>query len=188
MARKSNPYKQPDHFTREAKKAGYPARSVFKLEEIDRREPPLQSGNARARSRRVAGELVALRRRSASAPSGRCWRSTSTPLGTRAAAERDVPPGGRLRDRRRRNRGVRAVRRRPLRHGAATRPATGSATRARSFELFMRALDVAATLSVPGGAFVGKIFMGEDLRHGARRGCGAVRRRSASFARKGRAA
>ena len=33
----------------------------------------------------------------------------------------------------------------------------------RSFELFMRALDVAQKLLKPGGAFVGKIFMGEDL-------------------------
>ena len=33
----------------------------------------------------------------------------------------------------------------------------------RSFELFMRALAVAATLGKPGGAFVGKIFMSDDL-------------------------
>ena len=33
----------------------------------------------------------------------------------------------------------------------------------RSFELFMRALAVAATLTKVGGSFVGKIFMGEDL-------------------------
>jgi 23S rRNA (uridine2552-2'-O)-methyltransferase len=34
---------------------------------------------------------------------------------------------------------------------------------ARSFELFQRALAVAATLGKPGGAFVGKIFMSNDL-------------------------
>ena len=33
----------------------------------------------------------------------------------------------------------------------------------RSYELFMRALAVAAMLLSPGGSFVGKIFMGEDL-------------------------
>ena len=33
----TNPYKRPDRFTREAKKRGFAARSVFKLEEIDRR-------------------------------------------------------------------------------------------------------------------------------------------------------
>src|SRR5208283_3638265 len=37
MARRKNPYAKPDRFTRAAKEAGYPARSVFKLEEIDRR-------------------------------------------------------------------------------------------------------------------------------------------------------
>src|SRR5262249_5025636 len=33
----------------------------------------------------------------------------------------------------------------------------------RSYELFMRALAVAVRLLKPGGSFVGKIFMGEDL-------------------------
>ena len=33
----TNPYKRPDRFTREAKARGFAARSVFKLEEIDRR-------------------------------------------------------------------------------------------------------------------------------------------------------
>ncbi|HMY21726.1 MAG TPA: RlmE family RNA methyltransferase, partial [Polyangium sp.] len=32
-----NPYKKPDAFTKAAKAQGFPARSVFKLEEIDRR-------------------------------------------------------------------------------------------------------------------------------------------------------
>ena len=35
--RRANPYKRPDAFTRAAKARGFPARSVFKLEEIDRR-------------------------------------------------------------------------------------------------------------------------------------------------------
>jgi 23S rRNA (uridine2552-2'-O)-methyltransferase len=35
---------------------------------------------------------------------------------------------------------------------------------ARSFELFMRALAVAGNLVRPGGAFVGKLFMSEELR------------------------
>ena len=33
----------------------------------------------------------------------------------------------------------------------------------RSFELYMRALEVGGRLLKPGGSFVGKIFMGEDL-------------------------
>lgn len=37
-------YKRPDHFTKAAKARGYPARSVFKLEEIDHRIRLLKSG------------------------------------------------------------------------------------------------------------------------------------------------
>ena len=37
MRAQKNPYKKPDRYTVAAKKAGFPARSVFKLEEIDRR-------------------------------------------------------------------------------------------------------------------------------------------------------
>lgn len=45
-------------------------------------------------------------------------------------------------------------------------PATSGAKvtdRARSFDLFMRALDLAIALSKPGASFVGKIFMSEDF-------------------------
>jgi 23S rRNA (uridine2552-2'-O)-methyltransferase len=41
---------------------------------------------------------------------------------------------------------------------------TKAVDQARSYELFMRALAVAASLLSPGGAFVGKIFMSEELR------------------------
>src|SRR2546427_549509 len=43
MARK-NPYAKPDAFTKKAKDAGFPARSVYKLEEIDRRVRLLRGG------------------------------------------------------------------------------------------------------------------------------------------------
>src|SRR5271165_7258791 len=44
MPPRKNPYAKPDRFTRAAKEAGYPARSVFKLEEIDRRTRLLRPG------------------------------------------------------------------------------------------------------------------------------------------------
>src|SRR5271167_2408696 len=44
MPRPKNPYAKPDHFTRAAKEAGFPARSVFKLEDIDRRARLLRAG------------------------------------------------------------------------------------------------------------------------------------------------
>lgn len=44
MSRRNNPYARPDRRTLEARSAGYPARSVFKLEEIDRRCHLLRRG------------------------------------------------------------------------------------------------------------------------------------------------
>jgi 23S rRNA (uridine2552-2'-O)-methyltransferase len=41
---------------------------------------------------------------------------------------------------------------------------TKEVDQARSFELFMRALEIAASLVVAGGSFVGKLFMSEELR------------------------
>src|SRR5437868_13234225 len=37
MPRRGNPYKRPDRFTQQAKERGFPARSVFKLEAIDKK-------------------------------------------------------------------------------------------------------------------------------------------------------
>lgn len=45
--RLSNPYRKPDHYTKKAKQEGFSARSVFKLEEIDRRFRVMPRGKAR---------------------------------------------------------------------------------------------------------------------------------------------
>lgn len=45
--RLSNPYQKPDHFTRKAKELGFSARSVFKLEEVQRRFRVLPRGGGR---------------------------------------------------------------------------------------------------------------------------------------------
>ena len=44
MGRPKNPYRRPDRFTEQAKAEGYAARSVFKLREIDERLRILKSG------------------------------------------------------------------------------------------------------------------------------------------------
>ncbi|MEO7111042.1 MAG: RlmE family RNA methyltransferase, partial [Polyangiaceae bacterium] len=44
MSQPKNPYKQADHHTLKAKREGYPARSIYKLEEIDRRIRLLRPG------------------------------------------------------------------------------------------------------------------------------------------------
>jgi 23S rRNA U2552 (ribose-2'-O)-methylase RlmE/FtsJ len=44
VSRRGNPYARPDARTRSAKDAGYPARSVYKLQEIDKRVRLLRPG------------------------------------------------------------------------------------------------------------------------------------------------
>lgn len=158
---KNNPYKGPDRFTKEAKKQGYPARSVFKLEEIDRRVRLLKPG-MRVLDLGAApgswslyvtqkigknGRLLAVDLQAISVPfpeNTKVIQGDALALDNDALAEfapydvvlSDMAPnttGNRLGD------------------------------QTRSFELFMRALAVAEKLGAPGGAFVGKIFMGEDF-------------------------
>ena len=161
MTRKANPYKKADHFTKEAKRAGYPARSVFKLEEIDRRARILRPGMqvldlgaspgswALYASKQVGtrGKVLAvdLKPLETALPLNVTFvLGDAFALGDAAFAPfapydvvlSDMAPnttGNRLGD------------------------------QTRSFELFMRALEVGGRLVKPGGAFVGKIFMGEDL-------------------------
>jgi 23S rRNA (uridine2552-2'-O)-methyltransferase len=160
MTRRS-PYKGPDRFTVEAKKAGYPARSVFKLEEIDRRMRLLKGGMhvldlgaapgswALYASQRIGrgGKLLAVDKNPLSVtlpPQARFERGDALELANEALAvfaPYDVV----------------------LSDMAPNTTGNRSADQARSFELFMRALEVAATLTKVGATFVGKIFMGEDL-------------------------
>ncbi len=157
-----NPYKGPDHFTREAKKAGYPARSVFKLEEIDRRVRLLRPGmhvldlGATPGSWSLyvtqkigkGGKLLAVDLDPIQVPlpenatfvQGDALSLENEALAMYAPYDlvlSDMAPrttGNRLGD------------------------------QTRSYELFIRALAVAEKLGKPGSAFVGKIFMGEDFQ------------------------
>ena len=156
-----NPYKKPDHFTRAAKKAGFPARSVFKLEEIDRRTRLLRTGMhvldlgaaPGSWSLYAAGKL---------GPKGRLLAVDLDPVTVALPPHATFVQGDAL----------------ALDNAALSTFApydvvlsdmaprtTGNrlGDQTRSYELFMRALAVAATLLAPGGSFVGKIFMGEDL-------------------------
>jgi 23S rRNA (uridine2552-2'-O)-methyltransferase len=155
-----NPYKRADHFTKEAKRQGYPARSVFKLEEIDGRLRLLKPGMtildlgaapgswALYAAQKIGGKghLLAVDLQAIEVPLpphvtavvGDALSLDNEALATFAPYDvvlSDMAPnttGNRLGD------------------------------QTRSFELFMRALAVAEKLLKPGGAFVGKIFMGED--------------------------
>jgi 23S rRNA (uridine2552-2'-O)-methyltransferase len=161
MPSRKNPYAKPDRFTRAAKQAGFPARSVFKLEEIDRRVRLLRGG-LRVLDLGASPGSWAMYAAARIGPSGKLLAVDLEPM--RAA----LPPNAAflLGD-------ALSLSNDELAHFAPydvvlsdmAPKTTGSriTDQARSYELFMRALAVAATLGGPGGAFVGKIFMSDDL-------------------------
>lgn len=162
MSRRQNPYARPDARTREAKAQGYPARSVFKLEEIDRRVRLLSAGQhvldlgaapgswtlyaaerVGPRGRVLAVDLQEIRQ--AFPAHVTVLEGDALDLGNEALSSfapydvvlSDMAPstsGNKVRD------------------------------QALSFELFMRALEVAVALGKPGGSFVGKLFMSNDFQ------------------------
>jgi 23S rRNA (uridine2552-2'-O)-methyltransferase len=158
MRAQKNPYKKPDRFTVAAKKAGFPARSVFKLEEIDRRAKIFRQGMRVLdlgaspgswmlfASQRVgpSGHVIAidLEPLNAALPRNVEFRQADAfAIAEKDLGEFDVV----LSDMAPKTTGVRF------------------SDQSRSFDLFMRALAFAEKVSKPGGSFVGKIFMGEDL-------------------------
>jgi 23S rRNA (uridine2552-2'-O)-methyltransferase len=158
---RKNPYAKPDHLTRAAKDAGYPARSVFKLEEIDRRVQLLKPGQRVLDLGAAPGSwtLFAAKR---IGPTGKLFGVDLSPIGIALPPNAEFVQGDAL----------------SLANEELARYApydvvlsdmapntTGSriTDQVRSAELFLRALAVAATLGAKGGAFVGKIFMSDEL-------------------------
>ena len=155
-----NPYKRPDAFTKAAKAQGYPARSVFKLEEIDRRVRLFRAGQRvldlgaapgswsmyAAQKIGRGGKLLAIDLSEITVSLGesaRFVRGDALSLANEDLslfAPYDVV----------------------LSDMAPSTTGSRLADQTRSYELFMRALAVAEALGAPGGAFVGKLFMGED--------------------------
>lgn len=160
MPRK-NPYARADHFTRAAKDAGYPARSVFKLEEIDRRVRLLKPGQRVLDLGATPGSwsLYAAGR---IGPKGKLFAVDLNPLTVALPPQAEFIQGDAL-----------SLSNEDLARYAPydvvlsdmAPKTTGSriTDQARSTELFLRALAVAATLGAKGGAFVGKIFMSDEL-------------------------
>jgi 23S rRNA (uridine2552-2'-O)-methyltransferase len=161
MARRGNRRPQ-DHFGRRARKEGYPARSVYKLQEIDRRigifrpgQRVLDLGAAPGSWSLFAGERVGDR--------GRVVGIDREPIAI------EPPPN------------VRFVQLDLAAASAEALAALGafdvvlsdmapstSGTRQRdqylSFTLYMLALRTAEALLAPGGCFVGKIFQGAEFQ------------------------
>jgi 23S rRNA (uridine2552-2'-O)-methyltransferase len=160
MARR-NPYEKPDRFTRAAKQAGFPARSVFKLEEIDRRTRLLRAG-MRVLDLGAAPGSWAMYAAKRIGPTGNLLAVDLEPLSTGLPPNAVFAQGDAF-----------ALSNEDLGRFSPydvvlsdmAPKTTGSRVtdQARSFELFMRALAVAATLGAAGSSFVGKIFMSDDL-------------------------
>ena len=159
----SNPYRRPDAFTKAAKAQGYPARSVFKLEEIDRRVRLLRQGQrvldlgaAPGSWSMYASQKIGL--------GGKLLAVDLSPILMSLGTNTEVSQGDALS-----LTNADLARFAPydvvLSDMAPSTSGNRDADQARSFELFMRAVDVALSLGAPGSAFVGKLFMGEDFTH-----------------------
>ncbi len=149
-----------DAFGKRARKEGYPARSVYKLEEIDRRCHLLRGGQ-RVLDLGASPGSWTLYAAGKVGPSGEV-------LGLDLKPHRGaLPPQARFEVR-----DVFTVT--PEELGGAPwdvvlsdmAPSTTghrATDMARSFQLFMQALALARSVLRPGGSFVGKIFQGEDF-------------------------
>jgi 23S rRNA (uridine2552-2'-O)-methyltransferase len=162
VRRPRNPYARPDARTRQARAEGYPARSVFKLEEIDRRVGLLRrgqrvldlgaapgswtlysSGRVGPEGRVVAVDLAEIRQSLGSNVT--VLRGDLTTLDAKVLLPH-APFDLVLSDMA------------PNTSGSKVRDQT------RSFELFQAALAIAVRLGKPGSSFVGKLFMGPDFQ------------------------
>lgn len=155
------PYARSDHHTRAAKAQGFPARSVFKLEEIDRRCKLLKAGQKVVDLGAAPGSwsLYAAQR---IGPSGRLLAVDLQAIEQAYPAHVTVLQGDALQ----------LDSELHVSHGpydvvlSDMAPKTGSdkfQNAARSFELFQAALAVSEHHGKPGSHFVGKLFMGEDF-------------------------
>jgi 23S rRNA (uridine2552-2'-O)-methyltransferase len=156
-----NPYKKPDQHTKKAKGEGYPARSVYKLEEIDRRVRLFKQGQ-RVVDLGAAPGSWSMYAAKAIGPSGRVLAIDISPIDVALGANVTVVQGDAL--------DVSAEL--FAEHGpfdvvlSDMAPATTGSKASdqwRSYELCARAIEIAAAHGKPGASFVGKIFMSEDF-------------------------
>lgn len=159
MARRHNPYVQ-DPATRRARSAGYAARSVFKLEEIDRRVGLLRPGQRVLDLGAAPGswtQYAATR----VGHTGRVIAVDLVPIAIALPACVTALVGDAL--------DIEAVvaRHAPFDLVLSDMAPQTSGARVRdqelSRELFMGALQVASRLGRPGSRFVGKLFMSESF-------------------------
>ena len=164
MPSRKNPYAKPDRFTRAAKAAGFPARSVFKLEEIDRRTRLLRSG-LRVLDLGAAPGSWSMYAAGKIGPSGKLLACDLEPLSASLPAHAVFVQGDVLAPSDEASAALARFGPYDVVLSDMAPRTTGSriTDQTRSAELFMRALAVAASLGAPGSSFVGKIFMSDEL-------------------------
>jgi 23S rRNA (uridine2552-2'-O)-methyltransferase len=167
----NNPYKKPDHLTREAKAQGYPARSVFKLEEIDRRTKMLKQGQKVIDLGAAPGSWSMY----VSQRVGSSGRVLSVDL---TAVDRPLGPNvtfvqGDALSLDNEALSMFAPYDVVLSDMAPNTTGNREGDHVRQVEVFLRAVQVAQALCRPGGSFVGKVFMGQEFE-GARKALRAV--------------
>ncbi|EYF00358.1 SAM-dependent methyltransferase [Chondromyces apiculatus] len=160
-SRNKNPYKRPDARTRQAKAQGYPARSVFKLEEIDRRTRLLRAGQ-RVLDLGAAPGSWSMYTAQRIGPGGKLLAVDLSPIQVSLGPSSKAIQGDAL-SLDNADLGIFAPYDVVLSDMAPATTGSKLADQARSFDLFMRAVAVAEALLAPGGAFVGKLFMSDDF-------------------------
>lgn len=158
--RRQNPYQRADARTRAAKAAGYAARSVFKLEEIDRRVRLMRAGHRVLDLGAAPGSWSAYAAQRVG-PSGVVVAIDRQPVRQALPAHCVVIEGDAFDEA--------LLSAGPVAEHApfdvvvsdmAPNTTGDKATdQIRSFDVFMRALAIADAALKPGGAFVGKLFM-----------------------------
>jgi 23S rRNA (uridine2552-2'-O)-methyltransferase len=160
MPKRANPYERADRYTHAARERGYPARSVFKLEDLDRRAKLLRPGlhvldlgAAPGSWTRYAAEQVG--------PQGRVLAVDLTPLATTLPANVTAIQGDAF-DLADEALAAYAPYDLVLSDMAPATTGSRSTDAIRSAALVERAIAVADALAKPGSSFVAKLFMGGE--------------------------
>ena len=159
MSKRKNPY-TGDARTRAAKQQGYPARSVFKLDEIDKRVRLLEPGQ-RVLDLGAAPGSWSLYASGRVGPRGKVVAVDLNELGQRFAPNVVMLTGDA------RELGAALGEHGPfdvvLSDMAPSTTGNKLLDQSRSFELFMTALELARALGGPGSHFVAKLFMSAEF-------------------------
>ncbi|NUO47470.1 MAG: RlmE family RNA methyltransferase [Polyangiaceae bacterium] len=159
-SRGKNPYRKPDVHTRAAKQQGFPARSVFKLEEIDKRVRLLKPG-MRVLDLGAAPGSWSMYAAGVIGKSGRLLAIDLDPITVSLGPSATFFQGD----------AFDVTSEVFAEHGpfdvvlsdmAPRTSGSRDADQFKSYELVMRALDVARAHGKPGSSFVAKIFMSPD--------------------------